>query len=309
MTLRTRVWLLRQLRAGAADYLLNERTSENMSVVIRSALELGQTHPGPRNPVGAPRNSTGILSFLGAKGGVGTTTVALNVAAVLARRCRVILVEMQPDFGSLLAYLRPYGQIRNTASLMRADAPEMGAAEAAASLWPCKNVPGLSILFGPHLATDCGELDANRVRSALAVLAGLADYLILDLPPSLAGSNRAATASSGRLILVMERDPVCLSSATLMARAVESWVGTPQPLQTVVVNRASVSCPIPLAEIEAQLGFPALGVVAPGPDLCLAAQHAHVPLVLFQPESLIAGSLVDIAGKCSSFITTAHMVA
>jgi MinD-like ATPase involved in chromosome partitioning or flagellar assembly len=143
----------------------------------------------------------------------------------------------------------------------------------------------------------------------IQTLAGLADYVVLDLPASLSEANRAAAETSGRLVLVVERDPVCVHSGTLMARAMEAWGGAPQPIEIILVNRASLSIPMPLPEIETQLGFPALGVVPPGPDVCLGAQFAHTPLVAFQPDSLVADSLIALAEKCASYMRTVPQVA
>jgi len=295
---------LRAMRAGAADQLLKEGSSDGVSLVIRSAIELGRKPLDSRNSIGdASRETGGIISFIGAKGGVGTTTVALNVASILAKQSKVILVEMRPEFGTLQPYLKPYGQIRNTSHLLGMDATEIDPTEAAICLWPCQNVPGLSVLFGPQLASECGELSPDRVKKLVHVLAGLAEYVVLDLPASLSGANRAVAGISGRLVLVVDRDPVCAQAANLMARSMESWKGTPQP-EFIVVNRAVLSCPTPLAEIESQLGSPALGLVPPGPDICLLAQRAHSPLIALQPDSLLADSLNALARKCTSFMRT-----
>jgi MinD-like ATPase involved in chromosome partitioning or flagellar assembly len=240
---------------------------------------------------------------------VGVTTVALNVASALAKRSKVILVEMRPAFGTLLPYLKPYGQIRNISHLLRAEATPIGPAEVGACLWPCKNAPGLSVLFGPQLAEECGELPPDRVKKLIRALAGLAEYVVLDLPASLSETNRAAAGVSRRLVLVMERDPVCVQSAQLMTRAIETWEGAPQPMEIILVNRAALSSPMPLSEIDTQLGFPALGVIPPGPDVCLAAQHAHAPMVVFEPDTLVAESLIALAEKCASFMNQATMVA
>jgi len=126
----------------------------------------------------------------------------------------------------------------------------------------------------------------------------LADFVVLDLPCSLSGANRAAAAASGRLVLVTERDPVCVQAAKLMARSMQDWPGTPQPIDIVLLNRSAVSCPMPLSEIQAQLGMAALAVVPPGPEICLAAQQAHTPIVAHQDDNLIADCLTALAEKC-----------
>jgi pilus assembly protein CpaE len=240
---------------------------------------------------------------------VGATTVALNVASALARNSTAILVEMTPAFGTLLPHLRPHGQIRTTSYLVRTGAADIAPEEAGACLWPCGSVPGLSVLFGPQSAAECRELTPYDVTRLIRALVPLADYLVLDLPPWLSDSNRAAAEVSSRLILVAERDPVCVESAKLMARAMETWEGSPRPLEMILVNRNAPVCPMSLQEIETQLGFPALGMIPPEPDICLAAEMAHVPTIVFQPESLIAENLVALAKRCASHMRTVSMVA
>jgi MinD-like ATPase involved in chromosome partitioning or flagellar assembly len=41
-------------------------------------------------------------------------------------------------------------------------------------------------------------------------------------------------------------------------------------------------------------------VIAPAPDLFLAAQRAQTPVVRFQPESLVADTLAALAGKLAA---------
>jgi pilus assembly protein CpaE len=295
---------LKAMRAGAADYLLKEASNNGMNGAIRSALELARRQLHARNASRAKSRAGGTISFIGAKGGVGATTVALNVASVLARNSKVILVEMRPAFGTLSLYLQPRGQVRNISHLLRTDRTLIGPSEAGACLWPCQTVPGLRILFGPQTAVDCGDFPPDRVRQLVRALGGLADYVVLDLPAWLSDANRAAAELSGRLVLVVERDPVCVQSAKLMAQGMQAWEGSPRPIQMILVSRAAPNCPMPVPEIETQLGFPALGVVPPEADICQGAEIAHQPIISFEPDSLVAGSLVALAGKCASDIRT-----
>ncbi len=296
---------LRAMRAGAADYLPKEGSSDERQRTIRSCIELIRNQQGCLTSSGfVARRAGGTISFIGAKGGVGATTVALNIASVLARRSKVILAEIRPAFGTLLPYLDPRGQIRNISRLLRAESTDIDPAEVNACLWPCKTVPGLSVLFGPQAAAECGDLTPDHVKRLVKALAGLADYLILDLPACLSDANRAAAEVSGRLVLVVERDPVCVQSAKLMARSIEAWEGASQPIEVILVNRASPHCPMPLPEIETQLGVCALGVVPPEPDVCLGAELAHTPVIAFQPDSLVADSLIALAERCASDMRT-----
>jgi pilus assembly protein CpaE len=283
---------LKAMRAGATDYVIREQLGAGLCRVLYSAIELARNSLPPTAPkMPGPVTNGGIIAFLGAKGGVGTTTVALNIAAALARRSRVILVEMRPTFGTLTPYLRPHSPTRNLSHLLNPDSCATGPTTAGASLWVYKNIPGLSVLFGPQTAVECAEIEPEQANAITQSLGRMADYVVVDLPASLSEANRAVSEHCSSMALVVERDPVCVHSARLMVRAIESWNLAAQPIGAVIVNRASVVCPMPLPEINTLLGWQVLGVITPGADLCLSAQNACTPLVELHPESLVASSL------------------
>ncbi len=272
----------RALRAGATGHVPREHCGERLGPQLQAARGLD-----PEPPASKPGET---IVLLGAKGGVGATTVALNLACLLAQSRKVILAEVRPDFGTLAHYFAPHGLARNMAHALRGD-------PAHACLWSSKTVPGLSVLFGPQTGSECGPLEPDRARALMAALASLADYVVVDLPSSLSTANRAIIEGSDTVMLVVERDPACVQSARLMTSAIEEWSGAPQPIEMVLVNRVALVSPMSLSDIDAQLGRSPLAVIPPGPDLCATAQSAHLPLVALQPESLLAGSLISLCGK------------
>jgi len=282
---------LKAMRAGAADYVIKETGGDSLGRAIRTAI-------GIRAKAEPSRTAGKVVTLVGAKGGAGTTTVALNVAAVLAQqRHKVTLVEMHPAFGTLSAHLRPAKLTRNLSHLLEAAA--IGPADTEACLWPCEKVPGLSVLFGPQTATQCRPIAADRIPAVLSALAANADYVVVDLPASLSEANRAVVENSSMLALVVERDPVSVELAAQMRRAMESW-NAPQPIETIVMSRATLRFPISLAEIDSQLGGPALGLIPAESDLCQSAQNGSAPLVMFVPESNIAASLIALAERLAA---------
>jgi Flp pilus assembly CpaE family ATPase len=158
----------------------------------------------------------------------------------------------------------------------------------------------LKVLFGPQTASECREIGPAHAAAISKALAGIADYVVVDLPASLSEANRAVIEKSGFLALVVERDPMCVESARRMVRAIASWTVPPQQIDTVIVSRVSLRFPMSLPEIGNELGGPALGVIPSEPDLCQSAQNARTPLVAFLPESQIAGSLVALAERLAS---------
>jgi Flp pilus assembly CpaE family ATPase len=128
------------------------------------------------------------------------------------------------------------------------------------------------------------------------MLARLADFIVVDLPAALTEANRAVIQASDLLALVVERDPICVQAGKMIRQSIEAWNNAPE-MGAVIVNRAALNVSASIAEMELQLGIPIFGVIPPAPEVCYAAQNAHAPLVLFDPESLAAGSMTALAER------------
>jgi pilus assembly protein CpaE len=270
------------IREGAADFLIREAYSVDLLRVLRSVSAKSGPPAAPWRSSAVTGRGGRILAFMGSKGGAGATTVALNVAAALAENHRVILADFHPEVGTLAQYFEPHRSVPDLGDLLRSESG------LESCLWPCKTVPGLQVLFGSRNLDAPAELTPANIQFALAALTEAADYVVADIPTSLADANRALIEDAALLALVVERDSLAVDSARLLLRAIDSWKAGRVSLGAVLVNRAALVSPMPLADIEIQLAIPLLGVIPPAADLCAAAQHAHIPLLTFEADSLPA---------------------
>jgi len=291
---------LSAVRAGAADYMIKERCATDLERLLQSVLERHRRPLDSIHEEASPARKTAtMIALLGAKGGVGTTTVALNVGSVLARRNKAIVAELRPTLGSLSQFFRPQGQTRNITGLLNMEPAAIGETEAASCLWPYRAIPGLSLLFGPQTMEHSQDLGQAHAKAIFATFARMADVVVVDLPAALSETNRAVIQASDVLALVIERDPICMQAAKMIVQIIESWTGVPQ-IGAIIVNRAPLNSSASIAETELDLGLPIFGVIPPAPELCIAAQSARTPLVAFDSESLIAGSLTALAERLAN---------
>ncbi|HXN47785.1 MAG TPA: response regulator, partial [Bryobacteraceae bacterium] len=132
------------LREGAEEHLVKgDVTGPALIRRLRLAVERHQSKT--REDEAAARSV--VLGFSGVKGGAGTTTVALNVAAALAKQNRsTIAIELQPC-GGMFSYQLKHAPAANL-RLLNA----LGA-----SL--CSLPLGLRVLFGPQRPEEFGDLD------------------------------------------------------------------------------------------------------------------------------------------------------
>ena len=99
-------------QAGAAGYVTNGNTTAELTRVLSQAI--GNEEPEPSATAESPPTPAGatVIAVMGVKGGVGATTVAMNVAAALADRGSVILAEIRPVFGGLQNHFHPGRMVR-----------------------------------------------------------------------------------------------------------------------------------------------------------------------------------------------------
>ena len=292
------------VQQGAAAYLLREALEANLLKVLRSvAGTLGRSSTVLRTLT--PSGTGGkIITFMGAKGGAGTTTVALNVAAALAGKWRVILVELHGELGSLPLYFQAHRSVQDLGDFLAAPdrSDEIPLRKLESRLWPIKNVPGLQVLFGSRNQKTSNSLDAGDATGILALAAEIADYVVVDLPASVSETNRAVLENSDCLALVVEREPLSVQAAKLILGRVDSWKAAKLTIGAVILNRAALVSPMAFAEIDAELQVTTLGVIPPAADLCAAAQHAHTPMVTHDVDSLASAALRELAREIESSV-------
>ncbi|MFN8038274.1 MAG: P-loop NTPase [Acidimicrobiales bacterium] len=168
-----------------------------------------------------------VVLVTAAKGGEGTSTVAANLAAVLAhRRHRVVLVDCDPSFGDLpmLLGLPAPPVVDEPADLV----PGEAALRDAVAVHPHTGVR-LAVL--PRLRDGFTVLPGEAVRRALWALEAEADVVVLDAPFH-AVQQGDYTASADRLVLVTLPALTSVKNAVIALEA----IGGRERL-SVVVNR------------------------------------------------------------------------
>jgi pilus assembly protein CpaE len=281
-------------RVGASASLPKNLCQAELKALIRRLMEQSQLESKPHPAVQSAKLAP-VLTVLGCKGGVGTTTVALNIASLMTQDRRVILGELRPAFGTLSQHFKPHERVRDLTSLLRMEPSAVRGSDVQACLWSPRGIPGLQILFGPQNLYADARISAEHAKAIVRASASVADYVVIDLSSVPSEANRAVIEASECLALVIERDPICLETARVVLQTISSWETAPQSIGAVVVNRVPLVAPVPISECETRLGVPILAVIPPAADDCVAAQRANRPLVAFDSDGLAANTFVALA--------------
>ncbi|WP_081247488.1 ParA family protein [Variovorax paradoxus] len=181
-----------------------------------------------------------IVSLINMKGGVGKTTLAVGLAWELAKRNRVLLVDIDPQFNATqwivdaptyLTWVRQKHTILNVfmPTSMSASGASTGNQPAASkptdktTLIPVKK-NGTTLHILPSIL-DLMKLDAaprgteNRLRVFLEKVRGNFDYILIDCPPTASLFSYSAFLASDAYLVPVKPDPLSVLGLPLLERA------------------------------------------------------------------------------------------
>lgn len=193
-----------------------------------------------------------VVAIYSAKGGSGRTTIALNLAAALARRHpgQVLLVDLALPFNhaALLSNLIPSGSL---ARLAGTPAELLGDALLGAVVY---HGNGMLVLPGTLRAEESDRLKPQHVQEALSMLRPAFRYIILDLGTALDDLTLAALELARRMVLVTTPELTTLQGASELMEILEVALGVTPEALTVVLNHRSARGPVSKDAVERALG-------------------------------------------------------
>jgi len=277
------------LKAGADEYVTKPVDSDEM--VARVAALLKRTH---RSQQMQPAKRGQVIGFIGAKGGVGTTTVTLNVASALAmQKKNVVAVELTSYYGTFAPQLKYTGPA-NLGNVLGLDPERINEQELSKSV---VNFPsGLGVLFGPQEVDEFKDIEPAQVEAVISGLGRMADHVVVDLPGYPHGASQAALRLCDAIVLIVGRESTCVTAGRIALGLLKSW-GVHGVVGAIVVSRTALPVPMELTGIRLRLGCELIGIVPPAAEACAAAQKEGLPLVLYQPDSAAAVGLTEIASR------------
>jgi len=231
-----------------------------------------------------------IISAVGVKGGVGVTTVLVNMATLLASQEKsVILAELRTNRGTV-GYNLNVSPAEDLGGILSKGPAEIRSTDVTRRL--VRHKSGLRILAGPRDAADYILTEAH-VHIILEAMVPQAEYIFLDLPSVAGGGVQLALEQSDQIMLVMEPEAVSIACARSDVEMLKAW-GLFDRSGLMVVSRARSSNLIAPKEIEKQLGAKVVGVVPPSPEVFFLAAGLGNPAVLSKPDTLATETMVKI---------------
>jgi pilus assembly protein CpaE len=238
--------ILQSMRAGANEFFawpLQDMPFHE--AVARTAARVQSSSP--------TRPQAYVLMFIGAKGGVGTTTLAVNCAVDLARFSgrSTVIVDLKPGIGEVGLFLgvrSRYTLLDALDNLHRLDGEFLRELVG-------KHKSGVDILGGSDQFDRPGVNDGPAVEEVIRMLSAQYDFVIIDAGTQLTAANTAPLYAADAICVVANPDVASVRNTQRVLERIRQLGPTADRIR-LLLNRAAEPYPIPPAQIEAALGHP-----------------------------------------------------
>jgi pilus assembly protein CpaE len=286
--------------AGANEYFLKPLEGPKLMAAVRGLLtryEMGRLErigAGRLAPtmVGRPDHGQ-ITTVFSLKGGVGCSTLAVNIAVAMkqaAPSARVGLVDLSLEDGdvALLLDIVPTSTIADWA---QEDAE--GATPHMLNQYFIQHRTGVAVLAAPSLPEQAELVRPPCIRKTLALAAQAFDYIVVDTASTFSETSLLALEMAHTVLLPVTPDMAAVKSvvnALRIFKAVKISQNKVRILQNEIVPRAGLT----KEQLEASLGKVLYVIPHAGAALIEASNHG-IPLVSVQPPIPVTKAITDLA--------------
>lgn len=240
--------LLRAMRAGCSEFLGKPFDEEEL---LEALVKLDQRWSAS---IARPQNSGKILSFFGAKGGVGTTTLTVHLATFLVSVCRkkVLLIDNRGQLGHVALYLGLDGSHHHFHELVR-NVSRLD--EDLLRGFIGSHASGLDVLSSPDVYGGSRNADPSAVERTLEFLSTQYDFVLLDCDASFDDVNFAVIHLSNWVYLIATPE---IGAIRDLSRYVDGLIQNEQAAEKlqVIINRYSSHEAVTVEQIEKAVHLP-----------------------------------------------------
>ncbi len=249
---------------------------------------IGEVHRMLRESerIGAAR----LVSVYAAKGGVGKTTIAFNLAVATGQLgSRTVLIDGNLQFGDLRSLLKvPL----DAPSLLDLPTDRIQESDLADVLW--RDPSGIDLLLAPPRVEMAEMVTIRDIDKVLSLLRRVYEVIVVDTTAVLSEITLSFLDASETVLEIVTYDSTTIHNAIAVADTFRS-IGYPASKVRYLVNRADSSGGIPAEDLARALGrVPEYSVVSDG-RLVVQSNNEGVPFVLANPSAQVSQDIVRAA--------------
>src|SRR4051794_4891320 len=286
--------LAEALRSGMRE-VVDERDLTGLGAAVRRAFEVWQALSGVSgNQLDSYRGQ--LITVFSPKGGVGKTTLAVNLAVALSDggARKVCLVDLDLAFGDVAITLQMFP------ARTIADAVHLESGLDFAVLEPLLTNyhDQLWALVAPVQPDAKDTIPASMVGRILSLLKSNFDYVVVDTSPSFDEYVLAAIDETDELMLITTLDVPTLKNVKVAVETLD-LLNFPRSQRHLVLNRADDKVGLSADKVESTLGMSIVGAI-PTSSQVAHATNSGEPIVSAQPKHPVSQAITKLARGLST---------
>jgi pilus assembly protein CpaE len=279
---------------GANDYLTKPTHPSELQARVKTLLaRVGEkkatTHATQ------DENRGYVIGVLGARGGLGTTTMAVNVGAGLQTRTKaeVIVAEMLPGQGTLALDVGVTGSKGLVDLLSINKLSEITRDRVREAL--VQHGSGMKLLLASDRPRDMHLINqVANYETVVRRLASLARFVVLDLGVGIQPFAEKLITLCDEVFIVLEGVPNTIIHTRALIDDIAGLGFTKKNIKVVLNNRIRSDTQLPSSQVQAKLEHDILSTLTPAPELFVQATRVQTPAILCQPDSLTARQITKL---------------
>jgi len=280
-------YIIAAMKAGASEFLVEPILKE----VIHNAIDEVRAKLANAGRLAQGR----VYSFVGAKGGVGSTVLAVNAATALSmeKRAAVALLDMSFQSGdaSVLLDIVPQNTIMDLCvNMHRLDVSFLSGVMYSYST-------GLNFLPAPLNPEDSEEIKSEHITSILNLARKLYDHVVLDCGSMHVNDcSVEAFKQSDKVFVITDMSMPSIRNTVRLCKLLRKLGISPDKIE-IVINRYIKGGALSLAEIEKNFDKPVYWLLPSDFFDIISSINRGVPLVKLSPGASFSKNVVEFVKK------------
>ncbi|MEP6895014.1 MAG: response regulator [Chloroflexota bacterium] len=284
---------------GVNDYLTKPTHPSELQARVKTLLAKVVEKKPASTSVGDSSQGY-VIGVLAPRGGLGVTTLAVNLAAGLLTRTKtdVIVAEMLPGQGNIALDMGLTASVGLVDLLSITKTTEFTRTKVLESL--TQHGSGLKFLLSSDRPRDMHLISqVANYEMSLSTLADLGRFVVLDLGVGIQPFAQKILPFCNEILIVLEGAPNTIIHTKALIDDIASMGMNKKNINVVLNNRIRSDTQLPSSQVQNKLDHEIASTLTPAPELFVQATRMQTPAILCQPESLTARQI----NKLVDFIT------
>jgi pilus assembly protein CpaE len=302
-------YLRRSMLAGAREFLVKPFSSDELTASIRQVYERerdkqsrisvtpvasGAVAAAAAMGNGDPAEPGAVIAVFSPKGGVGRTTIAVNLAVAAHQELglRVCVVDASLQFGDVGVLLNLNPKNKSIADLM----PELenGGEPESLDTFVINHSSGVRVLLAPPSPEMAELVSTQGLRRVLEALRMHNDLVIVDCTSSFNDATIGVLDAADLVLTVLSLEITSIKNMRLFLEVADQ-LGYGRDKIKLILNRADSTLGIRVADVEHSIGRKVDHTIVSDGRSVVYALNRGIPFVLSNREAQVSQDIIRLA--------------